>query len=103
MVASTLSRAAGLGELKEGSGQLQLLLRAILGFVSMWFGYSGRGGARGGVGVGVMGGDGGCRGGDGECVAGSSEGETAGGRGLVIGLQRGAALYFVGLGIEAAR
>ena len=102
MVASTLSRAAGLGELKEGSSQLQLLLRAILGFVSMWFGSSGDGGARG-VGIGVKGGGGGCRGGDGECVAGSREGETAGGRGLVTGMQRGAALYFIGLGIEAAR
>ena len=103
MVASTLSRAAGLGELKKGSGQLQLLLRAILGFVSMWFGSSGDGGTRGGVGVGVKGGGGGCRGGDGESVAGSTEGETAGGRGLVTGLQRGAALYFARLGIEAAR
>lgn len=80
MVASTLSRAAGLRELKKSSGQLQLLLRAILGFVSMWFGSSGRGGTRrGGVGVDVMGGGGGCRGGDAEGVAGSSEGETAGG------------------------
>lgn len=80
MVASTLSRAAGLRELKKSSGQLQLLLRAILGFVSMWFGSSGRGGTRkGGVGIDVMGGGGGCRGGDAEGVAGSSEGETAGG------------------------
>lgn len=80
MVASTLSRAAGLGEFKKSSGQLQLLLRAILGFVSMWFGSSGRGGTRrGGMGVDVMGGGGGCRGGDAEGVAGSSEGETAGG------------------------
>lgn len=80
MVASTLSRAAGLRELKKSSGQLQLLLRAILGFVSMWFGSSGRGGTRrGGMGVDVMGGGGGCRGGDAEGVAGSSEGETAGG------------------------
>jgi len=79
VVASTLSRAAGLGKLKKGSGQLQLLLRAILGFVSMWFGSSGHGGTRGGgVGVDVMGGGGGCRG-DGEGVAGSSEGQTAGG------------------------
>ena len=79
MVASTLSRAAGLGKLKKGSGQLQLLLRAILGFVSMWFGSSGHGGTRGGsVGVDVMGGGGGYRG-DGEGVAGSSEGQTAGG------------------------